>query len=230
MKSNKKDLLQEIKGAIENSLSDVLSEAYVAEPKKFDLRTEFLSEATKKMLYAEFEQFVAALNRVSAELDGADKETANNKSSDFRSLKLDEVHNMNAAFLRALFFENIDDLDSRITMDTLAFMRLERDFGTFDEWQKDFIACSMSSRDGYAITGYSIYLKRYMNFVIDNEAKNVPVGILPIIVLEVDAGAYTRDYLSDRHAYVMAMMKELNWVKIESRFKRAEKVSKVATE
>ena len=108
MKSNKKDLLQEIKGAIENSLSDVLSEAYVAEPKKFDLRTEFLSEATKKMLYAEFEQFVAALNRVSAELDGADKETANNKSSDFRSLKLDEVHNMNAAFLRALFFENID--------------------------------------------------------------------------------------------------------------------------
>jgi len=230
MKSNKRDLLKEIKGAIENSLSDVLTEAYVAEPKKFDLRTEFLSEATKKMLYSEFEQFVAALNRVSAELDGADKEAANNKSSDFRSLKLDETHNMNAAFLRALFFENIDDLSSRITMDTLAFMRLERDFGTFDEWQKDFIACAMSSRDGYAITGYSIYLKRYINFVIDNEAKNVPVGVLPIIVLEVDAGAYTRDYLSDRHAYVMAMMKEFDWVKIETRFKRAEKVSKVATE
>ena len=69
-----------------------------------------------------------------------------------------------------------------------------------------------------------------MNFIIDNEAKNVPVGVLPVIVLEVDAGAYTRDYLRDRKAYVMAMMKELDWKKIEERFKRSEKASKVATE
>ena len=182
------------------------------------------------MLYTQFESFVGALNRVSAELDGADRENANNRSSDFRSLKLDEIYAMNASFLRALFFENIDDLDSRITMDTLSFMRLERDFGTFDEWQKDFIACCMSSRDGYAVTAYSVFLKRYMNFFVDNEAKNIPVGALPVIVLEVDASTYTRDYLDNRHAYVMAMMKELNWEKIESRFKRSERVAKIATE
>lgn len=229
MKS-KKNLSSEIKTAINDSLGGVLEEAYVTEPKKYDLRTEFLSDAAKKTLYKEFESYVDALNRVSAELDGADRDDANNKSSDFRNLKLDETHNMNAAFLRALFFENIDDLDSRVTMDTLAFMRLERDFGTFDEWQRDFIACCMSSRDGYAVTGYSTFLKRYMNFVIDNEAKNVPVGVFPVIVLEVDAVAYTKDYLGNRRAYINAMMKELDWVKIESRFKRAEAIKKVATE
>jgi Fe-Mn family superoxide dismutase len=115
-------------------------------------------------------------------------------------------------------------------MDSLTFLRLERDFGTFDEWQKDFIACCMSSRDGYAITGYSIFLKRYMNFIIDNESKNVPIGVLPIIVLEVDAMVYMRDYLNDRKSYVLAMMKEFNWDRIETRVKRAEKVAKVATE
>jgi len=230
MKNSKKNLVDELKEAINDSLGDILGEAYVAEPKKFDLRTDFLSEKAKKLLYAEFESFVSSLNRVSAELDGADRENANNKSSDFRSLKLDETHNMNAAWLRAMFFENIDDLDSRITMDTLAFLRLERDFGTFDAWQKDFIACCMSSRDGYAICGYSLFLKRYMNFIIDNEAKNVPIGVLPVIVMEVDSGAYTRDYLGDRKAYVMAMMKELNWKRIEDRFKRSEKAAKVAVE
>tara|TARA_B100000131_G_scaffold322823_1_gene378256 strand:- start:10143 stop:10835 length:693 start_codon:yes stop_codon:yes gene_type:complete len=230
MKNSKKNLVDELKEAINDSLGDILGEAYVAEPKKFDLRTDFLSEKAKKLLYAEFESFVSSLNRVSAELDGADRENANNKSSDFRSLKLDETHNMNAAWLRAMFFENIDDLDSRITMDTLAFLRLERDFGTFDAWQKDFIACCMSSRDGYAICGYSLFLKRYMNFIIDNEAKNVPIGVLPVIVMEVDSGAYTRDYLGDRKAYVMAMMKELNWKRIENRFKRSEKAAKVAVE
>ena len=226
----KKGLAAEIKQAIDSSLGGVLTEAYVTEPKKFDLRTELLSDATKKAMVHEFEAYVVALNRTSAALDGADRDDANNRSSDFRSLKGDEVHNMNAAFLRALFFENISDLNSRITMDTLAFMRLERDFGTFDEWQRDFIACCMSSRDGYAVTGYSIFLKRYINFVIDNEAKNVGIGVLPVIVLDVNAGAYYRDYLNNRKAYVTGMMKELNWNRVEDRFKRAERVAKIATE
>ena len=161
----KKNLNREIKEAIETSLGDVLTEAYVVEAKKYNLRTELLSDATKKAQQEDLDGFVAALNKVSAELDGADRDNANNRASDFRSLKEDEVHNMNASFLRAQYLENISDLDSKITMDSLVFLRLERDFGTFDEWQRDFIACCMSSRDGYALTGYSIFLKRYMNFV-----------------------------------------------------------------
>ncbi len=224
-----KDLKNEINSVIEKALGDRLQEAYVTEPKKFDLRTELLSDSTKKAQQQEFEQFVEALNKVSAELDGADRENVNNKASDFRSLKLDEVYNMNASFLRALYFENISDLNSRITMDMLSFLRLERDFGTFDEWQRDFMACCMASRDGYAITGYSVFLKRYMNFVIDEEAKNVGIGVLPIIVMDMNVGAYWRDYLDNKGAYVRAMMKELDWDRIEKRFKRAEQVSKIST-
>ena len=109
----------------------------------------------------------------------------------------------------------------------LCFLRLERDFGSFDEWQKDFIACAMSSRDGYAMTGYSIFLKRYVNWVIDTEALNVPIGVIPVIVLDVAEGAYYRDYQDDRKAYITAMMKEFNWDRIEERIERAESVAKV---
>ncbi len=45
--------------------------------------------------------------------------------------------------------------------------------------------------------------------------------------LDVAEGAYYRDYLDDRKTYVTAMMKELNWARIEERFKKAEKISKV---
>jgi len=223
-----KDLKSEIKEAINTTLSEKLTESYVTEPKKFDLKTDLLSDATKNAQMQEFEQFVAALNKVSAELDGADRETANNKSSDYRSLKLDEVYTMNASFLRALYFENISDLRSKITMDALSFIRLERDFGTFDEWQRDFMACCMSSRDGYAITGYSIFLKRYMNFVVDEEAKNVGIGVIPIIVMDMNVGAYWKDYLDNKRAYVRAMMKELNWDRVEDRFRQAEKIAKIS--
>ena len=84
----------------------------------------------------------------------------------------------------------------------------------------------MSSRDGYAMTGYSMYLKRFINFIIDTESLNVPIGVLPVIVLDVAEGAYYRDYLSNRKSYVLGMMKEFDWEKIEERFKRAEKSAK----
>lgn len=221
------DIKKKVVSAINKTLTPTLNESYVSEPKKFDLRTELLSSKSKAARQKDFEGFVAALNKVSAQLDGADRENANDKSSDFRRLKLDEVHNMNAAFLRALHFENISDLSSKITMDMMSFLRLERDFGGFDNWQKDFIACAMSSRDGYALTGYSLYLKRYINFVIDTEGLNVPIGVLPIIVLDVAEGAYYRDYLEDRKSYVLGMMKELDWERIEERVKRAESTAKV---
>ena len=205
-----------------------IQEAYVVEPKRFQLKTEFMSEKAKKARLNDFHSFVETLNQVSAKLDTASREDADKYSSDFRSLKVDEVHCLNAAFLRALHFENIDDPRSQLSMDSMSFLRIERDFGSFDDWQKDFIACGMSARSGYVITAYNTFMQRYMNFVIDEEAKNVPIGTHPVIVLDVSEGAYYRDYVSDRKTYIIAMMKEFNWDHIDDRFKKAERIAKAS--
>jgi len=221
------EFIKEIKLAINDSLSGVLGEAYVTEPKTFDLRTDALSDKTKQYRREEFEDIVEKLNQVSAELDGADRTATKSTTSDFRRLKIEEAHLMNAAFLRALHFENIADMGSNLTMDSLSYIRLARDFGSFENWQKDFIACCLSSRDGYGITGYSVFLKRFVNLVIDTESLNVPIGVYPVIVLDVAEGAYYRDYGNRRREYVFAMMKEFNWNKIERRFDKADKIAKV---
>lgn len=204
-----------------------LKEAYVTQAKKFKLPTEFLSDKVKTARQKDFEAYVDALNETSARLDTASREDANNSASEFRQLKVDEVYCLNASFMRAFHFENISDLQSELSMDSLSFMRLERDFGSFDDWQKDFIACGMSSRDGYALTAYNAFLGRYMNVCVDGESENVPVGCFPIICLDVSEGAYFKDYLDDRKTYIVAMMKELNWEKIEERIKKSEKIAKV---
>ena len=207
-----------------------LKEAYVTQAKKFKLSTEFLSDKVKTARQKDFEAYVDALNETSARLDTASREDANNNASEYRQLKVDEMYCLNASFLRAFHFENISDLQSELSMDSLAFMRLERDFGSFDEWQKDFIACGMSSRDGYAVTAFNAYLGRYMNVVIDGESENVPVGCFPVICLDVSEGSYFKDYLDDRKTYLVAMMKELNWEKIEERIKKTEKIAKIVGE
>ena len=65
-----------------------------------------------------------------------------------------------------MFFENISDLNSTITMDSLSYMRLSRDFGTFDAWQEDFVACCLSARNGWAITYFDLHMKKYVNTIV----------------------------------------------------------------
>lgn len=211
----------------QSDCNQVISEAYVTQAGKFDLKTELLSQKTKKAHQGLLEGYVKELNDISSKLDGVDKSSANLNNSQFRSLKIDETYNHNAAFLHGMYFENISDLNSNITMDSLTFMRLQRDFGTFDAWQEDFVACALSARNGWAITVYNTQLGRYINTVVDLHSGNVMVGIIPIIVMDCWEHSYYKDYLSNRKAYVFGMMKELNWSVIEKRVEKADKIAKI---
>ena len=207
--------------------SETLNESYVTQAKKYNLTTELLSDKNKQEHQKLLENYVKSLNEISTKLDTVSKEDMNPNHSEFRSLKIDEVYNINAAYLHALFFENISDQRSIITMDSLSFMRLERDFGSFDNWQKDFVACALSSRNGWAVTVYCQMLKRYINVVVDLHSQHIPIGSIPIIVLDCWEHSYYRDYLTDRKTYAYGMMKELNWKTIEERFQKAEKINKI---
>jgi len=204
-----------------------INEAYVAEAGQFELNTELLSSKTKKAHKELLDGYVKKLNNISANLDSVDKTSANLNNSVFRSLKIDETYNHNAAFLHGLYFENISDVNSTISMDTISYMRIARDFGSFDAWQEDFVACCLSARNGWAVTAYNMHLQRYVNTVIDLHSQNVMTGIFPVIVMDCWEHSYYRDYLKDRKTYVFAMMKELNWSVIEKRVKKADMIAKV---
>ena len=206
---------------------EIVSESYVVQAKKYNINTDMLSEKTITANVEDLEVYVEALNEVSAKLDSVDRSSSNPRDSSFRGIKQEEAYNLNGSFLSAYYFDNIADPVSKITMDSLAYMRLSRDFGTFEDWQKDFIACGMASRDGWVCTVYNGFLNRYMNIFIDGNDGGVPMCSVPIIVLSVQERSYFRDYLNDRRKYIFAMMKELNWDLVESRIRRADKLAKL---
>jgi len=221
----------DLKRSIKNSLkidsrnSNSLNESYVAEQKQFNLPTELLSEANKNNHLELYHQYVKNFNRISAELDTVDRKSASPDFSDYRSLKIDETYNLNGVYLHELYFANISDLHSQISMDSISYMRLARDFGSFDAWQDDFIACCLSNQCGWAITYYNTYLKSYVNCFVDLHSLNVPFGTYPVIVMDTWQHAYYRDYLKDVKTYTYGMMKQLNWNVIEKRFNKAEKIA-----
>jgi superoxide dismutase, Fe-Mn family len=219
----------DIKKTILDSLEmtePVIEEAYVAAPKEFDLTTELLSQKAKDAHKKLYHQYIDKLNRTSAQLDTVDRSAAGHTSA-YRSLKASEVYNRNAVQLHELYFANISDVQSEVAYDSIAFMRLARDFGSFDDWQWDFIACALSAKNGWAVTAYDMFLRRYVNFFIDGHDCTVPIGCYPVIVMDMWEHSYFRDYIDDREKYVKNMMRELNWDVIERRVERSDALEKV---
>jgi Fe-Mn family superoxide dismutase len=214
-----------IKKAVTDSFKP-LNESLVAQKKPFDVKTDFLSGGNIQNHIELYEGYVDTFNRISIELDSVDRE-ANSNYSTYKSLKHDETYNLNAAYLHELYFANIGDPNSQITMDSLSYMRLSRDFGSFDAWQKDFIACCQSSRCGWAITYLNTYTQSLMNCVIDLHSQNVPTGMYPVIVMDLWQHAYYKDYLKDSKTYVNAMMKQFRWPVIEKRIEKSDNIVKI---
>jgi len=225
-----------LKSAVRNSISEqtsnlpkveTLDEAYVAEPKVFKQVSEFSTQKTKDAHESLYKGYVETLNKISAELDTADRGSADSKHSQYRSLKLDEVYNLNATWLHELYFANAFDPHSEITMDSLSYMRLERDWGTFEDWQRDFMACALSAGSGWAVCGYHTFLQRYVNTVVSHHSGDVMLGLYPVIVVDMWEHAYFRDYLTDKKSHLVARMREFNWGVIEERFSKAESMAQV---
>ena len=202
-----------------------LSEAYLAQEKTFQITTDFLSSANIKNHIELYKDYLEKFNRSSAKLNNIDVSDVNSNYHDYRSSKIDETYNMNGSYLHELYFANMADNNSQINMDTLSYMRLNRDFGTFDDWQKDFISCAQSSRCGWVITYLNTFTQSYTNCFIDLHSQNVPVGMYPVIVVDMWQHAYYKDYLKDSKSYLMAMMKQLRWTVIEERFKKCAEIS-----
>lgn len=204
-----------------------IDESYVHEPKQYKQVSEFVSQKTKNAHVELYKGYVDAMNKVSTDLDTADRGAVNSMHSQFRSLKLDESYNLNATWLHELYFANCFDPHSEIVMDSMSFIEIQRAWGTFDDWQKDFMACALSAGSGWAIFGFNIFLKNYVNTVVSNNSQDVMLGLYPIVVLDVHEHAYAADYKTDKKSYVIAMMRQIDWEVVEERVKKAKSIAAV---
>lgn len=215
---------QPIKEAV-NKTGKTIKEALILIPKSFLMKTEFLSSKAKGAHEMLYKGYVEAFNKCSSMLDAVNPEEAAANHSPFRSLKIDEQYNLNAVKLHELHFTNISDATSQIAVDSLPYMRFARDFGTFDRWQFDFRACAVVAREGWAVTYFEPYKNTYVTCVIDGHTTGIPLGGVPVVVLDMSSHAYYRDYMDDKKSYINAMMREINWNVVEARMVVAERAN-----
>jgi Fe-Mn family superoxide dismutase len=201
----------------------VIKEAVILMPRPFVMKGDVQSPTTKENHEKLYKSYVDSYNKISSKLDTVSRNDAdNNNDSDFRRLKQDEVHNMNGVKFHELYFSNSGDLHSEIRADSIPFMRLSRDWGTFDQWQIDFRACGMASREGWAVCYYDSFKQRYFNMFIEGHTMHLPLMAIPVLVVDTWHHAWFYDYPGEKLEYLNKSMRELNWNVIEMRMLAAE--------
>lgn len=200
------------------------SVALVAQPKQYALDSDSVSKEAKALHLSIYKRACESYTRLSAEVASA---VGRNDFENLSKTKRDLVIARNSVFLHELFFSNCFCRNSQLSISSISYARFARDFGDFNDWQRDFFARAheIKSSGGWIVTAYDMFLRRFVNMTICDDNIDIAVGCWPVIVIDCFEHAYVRDYSTDLTEYLSKMMSEFNWDVINDRVVKADSLA-----
>lgn len=157
-----------------------------------------------------YEGYVNNINKIDGELafGNAQRDQANTTFSYYRELKRGETYALNGVILHELYFENIGG--NTPEPDRRVIEKICRDFGTFENWQEDFIATAKASR-GWAMLALDQRSARLRNISLDAHDLGVIAYSAPFLIIDMYEHAYFLQYADNKTEYIHNFMKNINW-------------------
>ncbi len=99
--------------------------------------------------------------------------------------------------------------------------KLAEDFGSYEDWERDFKGTGMMRGIGWAILYQDNAGGKLFNQWINEHEAGHPAGCIPVLVMDVFEHAFITDYGLKRADYIEAFFKNINWGVVEGRLKQA---------
>ena len=114
-----------------------------------------------------------------------------------------------------------DNLGGKAALDKSSKLgkRLVENFGSYEDWEKDFKATGAMRGIGWTILYHDTIGGKLFNQWINEHDVGHPAGCIPILVLDVFEHAFLTDYSLKRADYIEAFFKNINWATVEGRLK-----------
>jgi Fe-Mn family superoxide dismutase len=177
------------------------------------LGTPGFSDKALEMHLALYEGYVANTNRILEEL-----EEYKSDSIQYAELKRRLGWEFDGMRLHEYYFETLGG-DGTPDKNSKLYQALEKQFGNWENWKKDFVSTGKMRGIGCVILYQDPSDGRLINFWINEHSDGHPVGLNPILIMDVFEHAYFSDYGKDRASYIDAYMKTINWPVVEGRSK-----------
>lgn len=99
---------------------------------------------------------------------------------------------------------------------------IDENFGSFEAFKKHFAAVAMGVQgSGWSILAWDSIGSKLVIVQLYDQQGNIPMGLVPIVLLDVWEHAYYLDYVNARADYVAAWWNIVNWKDAAERFARA---------
>jgi len=124
----------------------------------------------------------------------------------------------NGMRLHELYFDNLGG-KAAIDKDGKLAKKIAGDFGSYEEWEKDFKGVGAMRGIGWAILYQDSLSGKLFNCWINEHDMGHLAGCAPILILDVFEHAFMIDYGLKRADYIGAFFKNINWKAAEGRLK-----------
>ena len=124
----------------------------------------------------------------------------------------------NGMRLHEYYFENLGGKGA-INKSGRPGKKMAEDFGSYENWEKDFKGTGTMRGIGWAILYQDNITGRLINQWINEHETGHLAGSVPILVLDVFEHAFMIDYGLKRADYIEAFFKNIDWAAVESRLK-----------
>jgi len=124
----------------------------------------------------------------------------------------------NGMRLHELYFENLIKNPKVIDKNSELFKKIEKEWGSYEMWEKDFKAMAGMRGIGWVILYYDKEADRLFNVWINEHDAGHFAGCQPLLVMDVFEHAYMTDYGIKRADYIEAFMKIIDWEEAARRF------------
>lgn len=99
-------------------------------------------------------------------------------------------------------------------------------FGSFGAFQNHFAAAAAGIQgSGWAVLGWDAIGQRLLIFQLFDQQANIPVGITPLLMLDMWEHAFYLDYLNVKANYIKAFWNIAHWADVAERFEQARSAS-----
>ena len=118
--------------------------------------------------------------------------------------------------LHEFYFENLGG-EAVMPKDGRLAARMAADFGSYENWEKDFKATGAMRGIGWAVLYQDTATGRLLNFWINEHDTGHPAGCTPLLIMDVFEHAFMIDYGLKRADYIAAFFANINWGAVEAR-------------
>jgi len=181
--------------------------------------------AQHKTLY---QGYVNNTNKLTDELGRMVSEgKADGMDPHFAELKRRLGFEYNGMRLHEYYFSNLKANGGDLPAGGALAKALEANFGSVENWRKDFMAVSKMRGVGWAILCQDPHTGRLENNWVTLHEDGNFAGFRPVLVIDVWEHAFTVDYKpTERAKYLDAVFQNINWAKVDSRLMGQDEISK----